>query len=134
MKAELRSYGWTMPSYIILNLSLCCDIYLICLVLESACLLSRAFYSLKSEQGQPWAFWKCSSVVIFEVIDELVTSCLPCISIFAEIRARSIFSEFWWPFWKSQPYWKLQKFRKHPSCRNVFLCQIWLRTIRQCSG
>jgi hypothetical protein len=33
-----------MPSYIILNLSLCCDIYLFCLVLESACLLSRAFY------------------------------------------------------------------------------------------
>jgi hypothetical protein len=33
-----------MPSYIILNLSLCCDIYLFCLVIESACLLSRAFY------------------------------------------------------------------------------------------
>jgi hypothetical protein len=33
-----------MHSYIILNLSLCCDIYLFCLVLESACLLSRAFY------------------------------------------------------------------------------------------
>ena len=43
-KAELRTYGWTMPNYIILNLSLCCDIYLFCLVLESACLLSRAFY------------------------------------------------------------------------------------------
>jgi hypothetical protein len=37
---------------------------------------------------------KCSSEVIFEVIDELVTSCLPCISIFAEIRARSIFRHF----------------------------------------
>ena len=33
-----------MPSYIILNLSFCCDIYLFCLKLESACLLSRAFY------------------------------------------------------------------------------------------
>jgi hypothetical protein len=34
-----------MPSrYIILNLSLCCDIYLFCLVLEPACLLSRTFY------------------------------------------------------------------------------------------
>ena len=43
-KAELRTYGWTMSSYIILNLSLCCDIYLFCLVLESAYLLSRAFY------------------------------------------------------------------------------------------
>ena len=43
-KTELRTYGWTMPSYIILNLSLCCDIYLFCLVLESACLLSKAFY------------------------------------------------------------------------------------------
>jgi hypothetical protein len=43
---------------------------------------------------QPWPFWKCSSVVIFDVIDELVTSCFPCISIFAEIRARSIFRHF----------------------------------------
>jgi hypothetical protein len=43
-KAELRTYEWTMPSYIILNITLCCDIYLFCLVLESACLLSRAFY------------------------------------------------------------------------------------------
>ena len=29
-KAELQTYGWTMPNYIILNLSLCCDIYLFC--------------------------------------------------------------------------------------------------------
>jgi hypothetical protein len=43
------------------------------------------------------------------------------------------FSAFWWPFWKSQPNWKFRKFRKHPSCRNLFLCQIWLRTLRQCS-
>ena len=43
-------------------------------------------------------------------------------------------SAFWWPFWKSQPNWKLRKFRKHPSCRNLFVCQIWLRTLRQCSG
>jgi hypothetical protein len=34
------------------------------------------------------------------------------------------FSAFWWPFWKSQPNWKFRKFRKHPSCRNLFLCQI----------
>jgi hypothetical protein len=56
------------------------------LIMDGQCLVQ---FSLKSGQGQPWPFWKCSSVVIFEVIDELVTSCLPCISIFAEIRARS---------------------------------------------
>ena len=40
------------------------------------------------------------------------------------------FSAIWWPFWKSQPNWK---FRKHPVW-NLFLCQIWLRTLRQCYG
>ena len=37
-------------------------------------------------------------------------------------------------FLKSQPNRKFQKFRKHSSCRNLFLCQIWLRSLGQCSG
>ena len=121
-------HGWTLPRYIILNLYLlwylfillsaricflelfiCKFVSFICMCLSFVAKLSEHFW------GNRW------------------TSCLPCMSIFAEM-GKVNFSAFWWPFWKSQPNWKFRKFRKHPSCRNLFLCQIWLRTLRQYSG